>query len=254
VYLKLAAAAATLAVATGCIIPGSSEQCTLGSSPFDGESGVARDRPVELRASAPLPRGLPPLDAVFDVFTTDGEQVAVDVDLSADRRHLTVSPRSRWPADSDVELVGPRWSELDATPHWSDHPPEQGWAADLGFHTGPALRVRGLLSGGPGVLRLVTSEPVDLDTLDGRVRLADDHSGRYDFEVLGRLDGLPHVAELAVPLGVSDGRHRVFVSRGVTAESGVQLPADVVLGADFGEEEPLVGFAGEPTCDAVLFL
>lgn len=226
--------------------------CPLGVTPWDGESAVAPDVAVEFSAGGELPDGVPSLQAGVSFLRDDGAPVSFRTEYRPEAGRVRVIPTKPLAADHDYTVTAIDWYALRGTGHWWDQVPFEHDPATTTFRVGSRPRVVDAWSVGAEGVVLAFSEPMDLDTLDGRIRFVTDHVGQWDLEVVGPWDDRRDLVWI-LPTGdgvPTEGQRELVVSRGATSLTGLQLEADAHVGVDLSADgEPhLVRYAGLPDC------
>jgi hypothetical protein len=249
-----------LAALAGC---GSDELQTFctraGSAPFDGQTAVSTDAVIELTGAEPIPEDLPPIDDTVELRTLDGVPVPFRVEVEPRAGVVRVIPRRPLLEDQGYVVTAGEWSTLRGGNHWWGELPDGGFPVTVTrFRTGSRPRLLGAYGLDEDEVVLAFSEPIDLDTIVGRVRFAQDRSGEWDFDVVGTWEGHENLVWLAVAGegAPADDTQGLFVSRGVATPGGVQLADDqsVRWEIDQPSEDELARFDGAPECPNVLFL
>lgn len=116
----------------------------LTSDPRPNASAVATDQPVTLTFSAPVWNDPTNLERAW-LRGPDGEAVALTRELSADGRHLTLTPSA--PLDPSAEyafVVEPTLEAFDERSVWTADPAEpSAWESAFTTGAAPALRLAG---------------------------------------------------------------------------------------------------------------
>lgn len=182
----VAAAAASLATS-----PVEFPRCVFGSAPFDGQTNVPVDGPFVL-VGRDLSDALPALGGTaFRLERIDDDGAAVKVTVSKSGRQTvdglevvtwTVAPAAPLAPDSTYRLVGIDLYAVESAHHVVDADglyADFEWpAVERTFYTGSAPRLLAAVAEPPDDpstvrIRLLFSEPMDLDSLAERVTVRD---------------------------------------------------------------------------------
>lgn len=232
--------------------------CPNGVSPFDGQTGVDADAVIVIRTGAEIPSDAPDLHDTV-TLRQGHRNVPFHLEVDGDAGELRLIPDEPLAADAQYEVGAVDWYGLGEMPHWWG-PSSFGRDYTITtFRTFSEPRLLGAYSLPDQVtLVLVFSEPMDLNTLDGRTWGSAESSSttpefrqtiESELSVVGFHEGDQHLVEV-ISAGPDEAVDLVAVrlEPGVISRSGTELSSDGASGEVRFEDGQLARYAGAPTC------
>ncbi|MCA9491891.1 MAG: hypothetical protein KC621_18290 [Myxococcales bacterium] len=231
--------------------------CPNGVFPFDGQTGVGTDAIIVIQTGAVVPSDAPDLHDTVTLRQANRD-VPFRLEVDGDTGELRIIPERPLSPGLQYEVGAVDWYALGEMPHWWG---PSSFGRDYTITTFRTFSEPQLLGAyalpDQETLVAVFSEPVDLDSFDGRAwgasssAPATTESGlgtEIPLSAIGYHDGDAHLVEL-VSTGADDMTElfHLRVDGGVEAATGERVPAGSEVTVVF-EEGQLARYAGAPTC------